>query len=128
VIEHFDDPLGIVKRHIDLLKPGGVAVISVPNYGGWMGRAQGWLDPENLAIHNVGIMTPQRMLDLAPNGRNTSRAFRFGRFSPWLLSLDKKVPKELASVTSHLANVLGLIQPVDIGPFSPLVVLEICRQ
>lgn len=128
VIEHFDDPRDIVRRHAELLKPGGVAVISVPNYGGWMGRMQGWLDPANLAIHNVEIMTPERMLELVPSGNYNSRAFRFGRFSPWILSLDKKIPRPLALMTSHFANVLGHLQPTDLESLSPLVALEIRRR
>ena len=32
LIEHFDDPTLLVKQHIDLLKPGGMALIAIPNY------------------------------------------------------------------------------------------------
>jgi len=31
-IEHFDDPAGIVKRHFDLVKPGGHVVLELPNF------------------------------------------------------------------------------------------------
>jgi len=33
-IEHFDEPVGVVVRHLDLLKPGGILLLGVPNYGG----------------------------------------------------------------------------------------------
>lgn len=33
-IEHFDDPRAAIPRHIDLCKPGGHVVITIPNYAG----------------------------------------------------------------------------------------------
>src|SRR3990172_6871406 len=57
LIEHFTEPAEIVKHHVRLCAPGGMVVVSVPNYGG---RLQRWiirhLDPEALAVHNLQIM------------------------------------------------------------------------
>ncbi len=33
-IEHFDEPVNVVARHLDLLKPGGILLLGVPNYSG----------------------------------------------------------------------------------------------
>ena len=33
-IEHFDEPSSVVDRHLDLLKPGGLLVVSIPNLRG----------------------------------------------------------------------------------------------
>ena len=33
-IEHFSEAEDVIKRHIDLLKPQGIAVIEIPNLGG----------------------------------------------------------------------------------------------
>jgi len=52
VIEHFDEPKDIIRRHIELLKPGGTALITVPNYRGIYGRLQRYFDYENLLIPN----------------------------------------------------------------------------
>jgi len=124
VIEHFDDPRELVARHVDLLSENGVAVITVPNYGGWLGKVQGKLDPENLAIHNLRIMNPEAMRSLAP--RNcASKAYYSGRFSPWVLSLNKGMPRALALVVAYTGNAAGLLQPLDLPILAPLLVLEI---
>lgn len=58
VIEHFDDARPVVQRHLDLLKPGGVALITLPNYGGIYGPLQRYCCSENLLLHNLEIMKP----------------------------------------------------------------------
>jgi 2-polyprenyl-3-methyl-5-hydroxy-6-metoxy-1,4-benzoquinol methylase len=34
LIEHFNDPLPMIRRHVELAKPGGVVLIGVPNFRG----------------------------------------------------------------------------------------------
>jgi 2-polyprenyl-3-methyl-5-hydroxy-6-metoxy-1,4-benzoquinol methylase len=129
LIEHFDDPREIVRQHVSLVRPGGKALLLVPNYGGWLGRVQGYLDPANLAIHNTSIMNPQKMLELVPSDMAASaRAFYTGRFTPWLLSLDKKVPRWFARPVSWGLNGLAHLQFVQIDALSPMVALEIVRK
>jgi methionine biosynthesis protein MetW len=40
-LEHIDDPAGAVARAAALLRPGGLLVIAVPNFGSWHRRAFG---------------------------------------------------------------------------------------
>ena len=40
-LEHTDDPVGDLRRIHAALRPGGVIVISVPNFGGWQARRFG---------------------------------------------------------------------------------------
>jgi 2-polyprenyl-3-methyl-5-hydroxy-6-metoxy-1,4-benzoquinol methylase len=58
LIEHFADTESIVRRHVELLKPGGTLVLQVPNLAGrfnhWLlrsARMQSLLD-----VHNLGTM------------------------------------------------------------------------
>ena len=57
LIEHFTDPETVVDYHVELLKPGGQLVISIPNL-----RAAAYypvtslLAPDVLAAHNLDIM------------------------------------------------------------------------
>jgi 2-polyprenyl-3-methyl-5-hydroxy-6-metoxy-1,4-benzoquinol methylase len=127
VIEHFDDARPIVQSHVELVKPGGVAMIAIPNYGGWFGRVQGRLHPDNLAIHNTSIMNPPSLAGLAPDGSSTT-AFPWGRFSPGLWSLNRLRPSVLAPILTHLGNLAGLLQPFDVAALCPLLVLEIRKQ
>jgi SAM-dependent methyltransferase len=41
VLEHVKDPVGDVRHAQSLLRPGGVLVIGVPNFGSWMARLRG---------------------------------------------------------------------------------------
>ncbi|UCF82793.1 MAG: class I SAM-dependent methyltransferase [Desulfobacteraceae bacterium] len=128
LIEHFDDPTDIVRRHVELLKPNGMALILVPNYGGIYGRLQRYFDPANLSIHNTAIMRPAYMQKLAPVSLSADVvAFSYGRMSPWLLNLDIKWPVILARMVSYTLNIIGLLQPIDIRLVCPLIVLRIKR-
>ena len=126
VVEHFQNPQPVVERHLTMAKPGGVVLITVPNYGGLYGRIQRHFDAENLGIHNLDIMSPAELLRLAPPGMlENARAFRSGRLSPWIVNFAKKWPGSVAKAASYALNAVGLVQPFDIGPLCPLLVLTI---
>jgi 2-polyprenyl-3-methyl-5-hydroxy-6-metoxy-1,4-benzoquinol methylase len=130
VIEHFtgDALLMMVRKHVELLKPGGTALIAVPNYAGPYGRLQAWLDPCNLAIHNVEIMCIDALAALAPFDLASVRAvFTYGRLTPWLLSLDAKMPRAAARLLAIALNAVGLVQPLKIEALAPWLVLELAR-
>jgi SAM-dependent methyltransferase len=129
LIEHFDDPRAIVRAHVALAKPGGKVIVAIPDYGGIYGRVQRWLDPANLAIHNLGIMSPDSLRRLAPEElTSTVRVYRAGRVSPWQLSLNRRLPRPLARGVAYAVNAAGLLQPTDIDPICPLLVLEMTRR
>lgn len=129
LIEHFEDPRAIVRMHVLLAKPGGKAIIAIPDYGGIYGRLQLWLDPANLALHNLQIMNTDALLRLAPAElTGTVRSYRAGRLSPWQLSFERRLPRPVGRVTSYMLNGVGLLQPADIGPLCPLLVLEVTRR
>jgi SAM-dependent methyltransferase len=123
VIEHFTDPGPMVKKHFEMLRPGGTAIITVPHFGagyGWLCRR---MDREAYDIHNISIMSERAMLALAPAGADAS-AFRFGRISPWQLPWDK-FPKLVSSISCYALNAVGLLQPFEIGPLCPWLALKI---
>jgi SAM-dependent methyltransferase len=129
LIEHFDDPRPLVRAHVELARPGGLALIGVPHYGGFYGKVQGRLDPANLRLHNLRIMSPDALAALAPADLGASvNAYPAGRFSPWLLNLDQRLPAPVARVASYALNGAGLLQPVDVNALCPLLVLEIRRR
>lgn len=57
LIEHFTDPLPILRNHARLCRPGGHVVITIPNYSvpiiKWFIKR---LDPEALVTHNFKLM------------------------------------------------------------------------
>jgi 2-polyprenyl-3-methyl-5-hydroxy-6-metoxy-1,4-benzoquinol methylase len=128
VVEHFDNPKLVFAKHLQLLRPGGRGIIAIPNYGGVYGQVQSWLDPVNLAIHNLKIMNLEALKVLA-SGPDVDRAkvYAFGRVNGWLLSLDAKFPRPVAHFFQYLINAVGLIQPFDMAPLCPLLVVEFTK-
>jgi len=125
VIEHFEDPSAIVRIHVKLLKSGGLALITVPNLGGWYGRIA---SPATLAIHNLDIMTPASLLELAPPELTASaESFRYGRFTLGMGAIDRQWGRfsQLLRTASDLA---GLLQPFPIAALCPTIVLKIRRK
>lgn len=127
LIEHFEDPSEMIEAHIRLLAPGGTALIAIPNYSGIYLRLQGWCDLENLNIHNLRIMNEDSLNSLAPRQPDVkSRSFRYGRFSPWLISLPTKLGA-FGKFVSWGLNFVAYLQFFEIKSLCPLVVLEVRR-
>lgn len=55
-IEHFLDPSSAVRKHCDLLKPGGILLMGVPNFLGIYKWFLQRLAPQLLSKHNLKIM------------------------------------------------------------------------
>jgi 2-polyprenyl-3-methyl-5-hydroxy-6-metoxy-1,4-benzoquinol methylase len=122
VVEHFTDPRPMIRKHVEMLKPGGTAIITVPNFGpGLYGWLQQRLSGEHYDLHNVSIMTERAMIALAPEGSN-ARSYSYGRLSSYLLSMER-LP--MGSLLSHGLNALALAQPFKIKALCPWLVLEI---
>jgi 2-polyprenyl-3-methyl-5-hydroxy-6-metoxy-1,4-benzoquinol methylase len=127
--EHFDNVAPVVQRHLDLVKPGGIALITIPNFDGLYGRLQRWCDPALLALHNLDIMNAHA-LELLVQSRDAQsvRAYRSGNVSAWRFTLDRKVPKSVARAVWLGVNAFGLLQPATIGFLAPLLVLEVTKK
>jgi len=125
-IEHFDNARLVVQKHLDLVKPGGVALITVPNYGGLYGLLQRWCDASNLELHNLEIMNSCALTELVDSPDAVSvRAYPFGTISPWLINLDKRLPRSVAKLISFSVNTIGLAQPLTVKALAPMLVLEV---
>lgn len=129
LIEHFADPTKIVEQHVMLLKPGGRAIIAIPNYGGIYGSIMRKFDPGNLDIHNLEIMHLDTLKALAPTNLVFDiKTYSYGRVSPWIINFPKNWPRFLVVGINYFFNGIGLIQPFQIKPLSPMLVLEMTRR
>lgn len=85
LIEHFEDWEGIVRKHVEICRPGGYVVITAPNFRGW---CQKWMhklaDPENLSYHNLDAMQPEKWAAVG-SGMNCEILFSgyLGKFDFW---------------------------------------------
>jgi SAM-dependent methyltransferase len=125
VVEHFDDPRPMVKKHYEMLRPGGTAIITVPHYGAGYGWLAQRMNREVYEIHNVTIMSEQRMLALAPEG-SQSRSYAYGRLSPWPLPWEK-FPRPISMLACYGLSAIALLQPFEIKPLCPWLVLKMKR-
>jgi SAM-dependent methyltransferase len=55
-IEHFENLNDVVRRHLELLKPGGILLLGVPNLGGIYKWFLKQTAPKHLSIHNLKTM------------------------------------------------------------------------
>jgi 2-polyprenyl-3-methyl-5-hydroxy-6-metoxy-1,4-benzoquinol methylase len=128
LVEHFDDPREVIREHVLLSKPGGVVLIVIPNYGGIYGKLQRHFDPDNLAIHNLAIMNPRALEQCAPRDLvEIVHAYPEGRFSPWMVSLQKRMPRIVAHAISYSLNGIALILPIKVRSLCPTLVLRMVR-
>ena len=126
VVEHFDNPELAVEQHIQLIRPGGTALITVPNYGGLYGRLQRLVDPDNLTLHNLAIMNEEGLAaTVRPQSVTSVTSYSAGMVSPWLVNLHTVMPNMLAGLLSFTINAIGLVQPFSIRSLAPLLVLEV---
>ncbi len=129
LIEHFDDPRSLVRRHVEFLKPGGTTLILIPNYRDLYGRLQQYFDPENLTIHNLNIMTCDAMNALAPADiLSEFDTTRVGRLDPSQVSPHKRWSAGLAKAFHLGFNALGVMQPFDIPALCPWIALRAVRK
>lgn len=55
-IEHFEDPRMVIRKHLELLAPGGKLIITLPHFAHLQYFFHWLIDRENLAIHNTRTM------------------------------------------------------------------------
>ncbi|HNU01168.1 MAG TPA: class I SAM-dependent methyltransferase, partial [Acidobacteriota bacterium] len=129
VIEHFSDPREIIRRHLMLVRPGGKALMVIPNFKG----VQGWLfkrlAPDAAAMHNMAMMSLDALLQLVPKDQVVSaKAYPVGRISPWHWGLERIRPQLIATAMMWGINALGILQPFDVPLLCPLLVLELTKE
>lgn len=123
LVEHFDDPRPIVAKHLEMARPGGKVILIIPNYGGVYGRMQRRCEPDNLAIHNLGIMSPEALGGLfEPRDVSSVRARPFGRPHLWSVGLSRIMPGLVARLLQRAAGAAGSLARISIPGLAPYLV------
>ncbi len=86
LIEHFDDPMPSIKKHLELLKPGGILVLGVPNLTGIYSFFLKKLSPTFNVTHNLNTMNIDNW-DVIEKENNVKKIFcnYVGGFEPLLM-------------------------------------------
>jgi len=84
-IEHFRDVEDVIRKHLNLLRSGGLLVVAIPNLQGINKQLSALFHREVLAMHNQNIMTRERFASLFPS-EQAERLFcgYYGTFSFYL--------------------------------------------
>jgi SAM-dependent methyltransferase len=106
-IEHFEEVKPVIDRHMQLLKPGGYLIVTVPNLRGanyWLGRL---FDEGAIARHNISIMRKAVYRKLFDD-KNIKTLFcdYYGTFSFYLFTAGRSVVKR------HLLWACHRLQPI----------------
>ncbi|MGA0555721.1 class I SAM-dependent methyltransferase [Larkinella sp. VNQ87] len=126
LIEHFDDIETILEKHVESLNPGGVLLVTLPNFRGLNGWFQKTFDPENYAKHNIRSMDLDRLRQASQRlGLQNIRVDYDGRFMLWF---EREAEKPLLGRLLKKGLWLPLkvffkLVPVETKAFSPYIVL-----
>jgi SAM-dependent methyltransferase len=107
-IEHFVSPAEVVDRHLELLKPGGLLVVTIPNLRGVNLALTRFFHRELIPMHNLEIMSKPafaRLFDPAKVRPLTCRYF--GTFNFYLFNVGKG--SRLAPVLAACTKVQPLL-------------------
>jgi 2-polyprenyl-3-methyl-5-hydroxy-6-metoxy-1,4-benzoquinol methylase len=128
LIEHFSNPESIVALHMHLLRPGGKALITIPNLNGFYLPLANHFSPHLVQAHNLSIMNTQALLNLVP-ARSTSEATAtpFGHIGPDLIQFGRRWPYSVAACSAAALNLLGLLQPFTVPALAPYLLLRIVK-
>lgn len=127
VVEHFSDPSGMIQAHLNPMAEDGVCIIILPNYTGFNYKIQKFLDPENLAIHNLNSMTSLFWEDYAKSFPDYQfRTYYRGRLNPWMYSL--QTAGRLGSVIQFGLNFVSFLLPSNIKCLASMFVIEIRKR
>ena len=85
-LEHFREYSSLLRKHADLVGPGGCLLVSAPNFAGALQRILHWtLDRQNLERHYLPAMNPRLWAQtLADANLTVTFAGWFGPFDFWV--------------------------------------------
>ena len=127
VVEHFEDPVGMISAHLAPLADDGVAIIILPNYQDLNRWIQKRLDSENLAIHNLDSMTAafwEHYAEQFPEFEFKTR--QFGRLNPWMFSFWRL--GKVGHLLQLFLNFGSFLLPKRVKIWASMFIIEVRRR
>ncbi|MGN7987795.1 class I SAM-dependent methyltransferase [Pedobacter sp. 22226] len=131
LIEHFNDTVDIINRHIAFVKPGGTLFITLPNFKAVNGWFQKNFDKENYDKHNIDSMDPALLKSICEQaGLKEVKSGYFGRFSVWLENESQKSAgvrlfKKAVWLTGKIFTKIIPFESKNLSPYIILVAKKI---
>jgi len=105
-IEHFEDVDAVVSRHVELLRPGGLLFVLIPNLLGVYHPWTRLFNPQQLPMHNLELMKLPKFRSAFGDVRlEALRCSYFGTFSFWMFT----APSD-ARWTNRMIRIFILLQ------------------
>ena len=129
-IEHFEDVRSVIDRHMQVLKPGGYLIVTIPNLSGFNYLLGGLLDEGAIPRHNVKIMRKAVYRDLFDrDDLQTLFCDYYGTFSFYLFTAgESSLKKQLLKICHRFQPGLNLAfrtifgdKGAETGLFSPFL-------
>jgi 2-polyprenyl-3-methyl-5-hydroxy-6-metoxy-1,4-benzoquinol methylase len=121
LIEHFAQWPELVERHAQLVRPGGWLALSTPNFRGGLQQAlHRWLDPVNLAEHNLDAMQPQLWREVVQKlGFEVIMCGYIGPFDFWVGRQSRTAFQHFTLKVLHRLKRVGQVLPDNVGVYAP---------
>lgn len=120
-IEHFEDWPKALRRHAELVAPGGTLLVAVPNFAGSLQKfLHQKLDDRNFGRHFIPSMDPSLWVkELGPDFQIEWQGY-FGRFHFWIGEQERTLSQKLAFWTVRaLIPALSRLLPKSHPSFAP---------
>lgn len=116
-IEHFEDPSRVVDRHLEVLKPGGLLIVTIPNLRGLNHALTLFFHRELIPMHNLGIMSKVPFFQLFDTTRVRPLVCAYvGTFSFYLFNVKTGSPLgPLLRACMKLQTMLNVLFRVCLG-------------
>ena len=121
-IEHFEEVEEVLRRHARLVAPGGLLMVSAPNFSGfWQKTLHRLLDRVNFERHRVRSIDPARWAACVRQlGFEVVFSGRFGRFDFWVEAQPRSRFQELVvSLLERAKPSLALALPESSASLAP---------
>jgi 2-polyprenyl-3-methyl-5-hydroxy-6-metoxy-1,4-benzoquinol methylase len=108
-IEHFAEPEEVLKMHFDLLRKGGICIITIPNISGFNYLLAYVFNRKSLDMHNLEIMHKENFTKMISAVDPLILFLNyFGTFNFALFQCDQRILKPILSILRHFQRVLNV--------------------